>query len=60
MNITYTIHGNILKSHTKNKTFKISDPKWNDKFQFPEGSYSVSDIQANFEYIEKKIWRKER
>ena len=56
-NIYYT-RKNIKKSY-KNNTFKISDPKWNEKFEFPEGSYSVSDIQANFEYLEKKTRRNE-
>ena len=27
---------------------------WNDKFESPHGSYSVSDIQDYFEYILKK------
>ena len=26
---------------------------WNDKFELPDGSYSVSDIQDYFEYILK-------
>ena len=30
---------------------------WNDKFELPDGSYSVSDIQDYFEHI-KKTWRK--
>ena len=38
----------------KNNKFKISAPTWNDKFQLPDGSYSVSDIQDYFEYIIKK------
>ena len=28
---------------------------WNDKFELPDGSYSVSDIQDSFEYISKKM-----
>ena len=31
-----------LKSHKNNK-FKISALTWNDKFEFPDGSNSVSD-----------------
>ena len=27
---------------------------WNDKFELPNGSYSVADIQDYFEYILKK------
>ena len=40
-------------SYNKNK-FKISAPTWNDEFELPDGSYSVSDIQDYFEYILKK------
>ena len=28
-------------------------PSWNDEFELPDGSYSVSDIQVNIEYIKK-------
>ena len=35
---------NIKKSYKNNK-FKISAPAWNEKFDLPDGSYSVSDIQ---------------
>ena len=44
---------NIKSSYNSNK-FKISAPTWNDKFELPDGSYSVSDIQDYFEYILKK------
>ena len=44
---------NIKKSYNNNK-FKISAPTWNEKFELPDGSYSVSDIQDYFEYILKK------
>ena len=33
-----------IKSYNNNK-FKISAPTWNDKFDLPDGSYSISDIQ---------------
>ena len=42
------------KSSYNNNKFKISSPTWNDKFELPDGSYSVSDIQDYFEYILKK------
>ena len=32
----------------------MSTPTWNDKFELPDGSYSVSDIRDYFEYILKK------
>ena len=34
-----------------NNKFKISTSTWNDKFELPDGSYSVSDIRDYFEYI---------
>ena len=46
-----------IKSSYNNK-FKISAPAWNDKFELPDGLYSVSPIQDYFEYILKKTWRK--
>ena len=42
------------KSSYNNNKFKISAPTWNDKFELPDGTYSVSDIQDYFEYILKK------
>ena len=44
---------NIKSSYNNNK-FKTSTPTWNDKFELPDGSYSVSDIQNYFEYVLKK------
>ena len=43
LSIYYTLK-NIKTSYNNNK-FKISAPTWNDKFQLPDRSYSVSDIQ---------------
>ena len=43
-----------IKSAYNNNKFKISAPIWNDEFNFPDGSYSISDIQGYFEYITKK------
>ena len=43
-----------MKSSYNNNKFKISAPTWNDKFELPDGLYSVSDIQDYFEYILKK------
>ena len=48
---------NIKISYNNNK-FKISVPTWNDKFELPEGSYSVSDFIDYFEYVLKKTRRK--
>ena len=44
---------NIRSSYNTNK-FRISAPTWNDRFELPDGSYSVSDIQDYFEYILEK------
>ena len=34
-----------IKSSYNNNKFKISATTWNDEFELPDGSYSVSDIQ---------------
>ena len=44
---------NIKGSYNNNK-FKISAPIWNEEFELPDGSYSISDIQDYFKYILKK------
>ena len=43
-----------IRSSYNNNEFKISAPIWNNKFELPDGSYSVSDIQDYFEYVLKK------
>ena len=43
-----------VKTLYKNNKFKISAPTWNEEFELPNGSYSISDIQDFFEYILKK------
>ena len=43
-----------MKSSYNNNKLKISAPTWSDKFELPDGSYSVSNIQDYFEYILKK------
>ena len=40
-----------IKSAYNNNKFKISAPAWNDKFDLPDGSYSVADTQDYFEFI---------
>ena len=34
--------GKKIKGSNNNNKFKISAPKWNDKFELPDGSYSGS------------------
>ena len=42
-----------IKSSYNNNKFKISAPTWNDTFDLPDGSYSISGIQDYFEFIIK-------
>ena len=44
---------NITSEYNNNK-FKTFAPTWNDIFDLPDGSYSISDIQDYFEFIIKK------
>ena len=43
-----------IKSEYNNNKFDISAPIWNDTFDLPDGSYSISDIQDYFEFIIKR------
>ena len=43
-----------IKSTYSNNNFEISAPTQNDKFDLPDASYSISDIQDYFEVIIKK------
>ena len=52
LNIHYSWK-NIKSSYNNNK-FKIPAPTWNDKFELPDGSCSLSDIQNYFKHILKK------
>ena len=51
-NIYYTWKS--IKSEYNSDKFKMSAPTWNDNFDSPDGSYSISDIQDYFEFITKK------
>ena len=53
--LTSTIIEKVLKKSYKNNKFKISAPTWNNKFELPDGWYSVSNIQDYFEYSIKKL-----
>ena len=52
MSIYYTWKN--VKSTYKNNRFKISAPTWSQKFDLPDGSYNIPEIQDYFEYIIKK------
>ena len=43
-----------IKSECNNNKFKILVPTCNDTFDWPDGSYSIADIQDYFEFIIKK------
>ena len=43
-----------VKSIYKNNKFKISAPTWSQKFDLPDGSYNILEIQYYFENIIKK------
>ena len=43
-----------IRQQCKNNKFKIIAPTWNDEFELPHGSYSLSDIQDYTELIIKK------
>ena len=49
----YYIWRNIKSAYNNNK-IEISAPTWNDKFDLPDGSYSIVDIQHYFAFIIKK------
>ena len=39
----------------KNNKLKIIAPTWNYEFEFPDGFYSISDIQDYIKYIIKNM-----
>ena len=43
-----------IKSKYNNNKFKILPPTWDETFDLPDGSYSISDNQDYFEFIIKK------
>ena len=44
-----------IKWKCNNNRFKISARTWNDTFDLPDGSYSISDIQDYFEFVIKNM-----
>ena len=45
---------NINSSYDNNKS-KISAPIWNDEFELPDGSYSITNIQDYFGFLSKSM-----
>ena len=54
MNLSIYYTRKNIKSVYKNNKFKISASTWNDEFDLPDGSYSISDIHDYFGFIIKK------
>ena len=42
--LAFTLHEKNFKKLYKTNKFKISAPTWNEGFELPDGSYSVSHI----------------
>ena len=53
-NLTIYYTWENIKRLGKNYKFKMSAPTWNEEFELPDASYSISDIQDYFEYVLKK------
>ena len=54
VNLSISYPWENIKSTYNNNKFKISAPNWNDEFDLPDGSNSISDIRDFFEFIIKK------
>ena len=48
-----------IKNSFKNQKFKMSTRTWNQRFELPDESCSLRDIQDYFENILKSTWRKD-
>ena len=44
-----------IRKQCKNNKLKTKAPTWNDEFELPDGSYSVSYIQDYVEFIMKNM-----
>ena len=54
-NLTLYYTWKNIKKSCKNNKFKISALTWNEEFELPDGSYSLSDIQDYFKDILKNM-----
>ena len=54
-NFSFYYASKNIRQQYKNKKLKIIAPSWNVEFEFPDGSYSESDIQDYIEYIIKNM-----
>ena len=53
-NLTIYYTWKNIKSEYNNNKFRFSAPKWNNTFDLPDGSYSITEIQDYFEFIIQK------
>ena len=53
-NLKQLLYMEKYKKSYKNNKFEISAPTWNEEFELPDWSYSVSDVQPYFECIIKR------
>ena len=55
LSINYTWK-NVRSAYDNNKS-KVSAPTWNDEFDFPDGSYSISMLKTtNEEFQSIEVW----
>ena len=57
--LVFITHGKKINSAYDKNRFKVSAPTWNDEFELPDGSYSISGIQDYFELIIKTGYKLE-
>ena len=57
-NLSFCYTWKNMKKLYKDNKFKLSAPTWNEEFELPGRSLSISDIQDYFEYILKKHGQK--
>ena len=53
VNVSISYTWKNVKSEYSNNKFKISAPTWNQTFDLPDGSYTISSIQDYLEFIIK-------
>ena len=53
-NLVYIIHGKIFTKHIITINLKYQPQNWNETFELPDGSYSLSDIEKYISSISLK------
>ena len=51
--LIYLLHIKNIRKQYKNNKIKIIAPTWNNEFELPDSSYSVSKIQDIFDLLLK-------